>query len=83
MFQKAQIIFLQIISIFLVSIQSKEEFNKNKFLSKPQIKNSKSNPDLVSFEEDHKVINIKCLFSENYNFYSLQALQDKKKRLRI
>ena len=79
MFQKAQIIFLLIISIFLVSIQSKEEFNKNKFLSKPQIKNSKSNPDLVSFEEDHKVINIKCLFSENYNFYSLQALQDKKK----
>ena len=79
MFQKITTISLLIILTLLISIQSKEEFNPNKFLSKKQTPNPKTTPDLVSFEEEAKVINIKCLFSKNYNFYSLQALQDKEK----
>ncbi len=73
--------FLIILSLF-VAIQPKEEFPE-KFLGKKPASTGHishySFPDLVSFEEEGKVINIKCLFSKNYNFYSLQALQDKEK----
>ena len=79
MFQKTSTLFLLIISSLFILIQSKVEYDPNKFLSKKQTSNPKTTPDLVSFEEEAKVINIKCLFSKNYNFYSLQALQDKKK----
>ena len=79
MFQKKTTISFLIISTLLILIQSKEEYNQNKFLAKKQTSNPKKTPDLVSFEEEAKVINIKCLFSKNYNFYSLQDLQDKKK----
>ena len=75
MFRKKFIISLYLILTLLISTQSKEEYNQ-KFLSKTK----KPSPEVVSFEEeDVKVINIKCLFSKNYNFYSLQSLQDKKK----
>ena len=73
--------FLIILSLFL-AIQPKEEFPE-KFLGKKSASTGhishNSFPDLISFEEEGKVINIKCLFSKNYNFYSLQALQDKEK----
>lgn len=74
MFQKSIILLFLILTTLFISIQSKEE-NSHKFLSKTQ----KSTPDLISFEEEAKVINIKCLFSKNYNFYSLQSLQNKEK----
>ena len=75
MFRKKFIISLYLILTLLISTQSKEEYNQ-KFLSKTK----KPSPEVISFEEeDVKVINIKCLFSKNYNFYSLQSLQDKKK----
>ena len=75
MFQKTNIICLLIIGSFFIIIQSKEE-QSQKFLGKTSPSKSHS---LISLEEDAKVINIKCLFSQNYNFYSLQSLQDKDK----
>ena len=67
---------------FLILIQSKEEHHE-KFLGRSPHPNPNINqntfPDLISFEEEAKIINIKCLFSKNYNFYSLQSLQDKDK----
>ena len=67
---------------FLLLIQSKEEHHE-KFLGRSPHPNPNINqntfPDLISFEEEAKIINIKCLFSKNYNFYSLQSLQDKEK----
>lgn len=67
------------------SISSKEVKNK-KFLSNFGMKNLinpisylNEAPEIISFaENDTKVINIKCLFSKNYNMYSLQPLQNDK-----
>ena len=39
--------------------------------------------NFASFQEEAKVINIKCLFSKNFNFYSLQSLQDTEKDYEI
>lgn len=75
MIQKSIIISYLIITTLLISINTKEESTSKKFLSKTE----KSSPELISFEEEAKVINIKCLFAKNYNFYSLQSLQNKDK----
>ena len=84
MFSKLNMFPILILSILFIYIGAKEEYNK-KFLSKSSGDNSgndqlpKKNHGLISLEEEPKVINIKCLFSKNYNFYSLQSLQDKEK----
>ena len=72
------------ISIFLIilitftSINSKIE-NPEKFLSNFEPHTIIDGDDeVISFSDDEaKLINIKCLFSKNYNFYSIQSLQDK------
>lgn len=72
-----------ILSVAMNSISSKEE-NGKRFLSNLAVKNLISPisylneaPEIKSFaEDDTKVINIKCLFSKNYNMYSLQPLQN-------
>ena len=81
-----------IILMLFVSINSKI-WSTNKFLSNLGVPSSsqkfkphtimEDNPEIVSFaeEEEVKLINIKCLFSKNYNFYSIQSLQDKSKDL--
>ena len=54
------------------SISPKKEnplFNPISFLSEQRI--------MISLLSDPNVINIKCLYSEDYNIYSLQALQNK------
>ena len=79
MFQKTNIFCLLIISSFFILIQCKEEQSKN-ILGKT--KSSKSY-ELISVDSEPKVINIKCLFSKNYNFYSLQSIQDKDKDYEI
>ena len=84
MFSKLNMFPILILSILFIYIGAKEEYNK-KFLSKSSGDNSgndqlpKKNHGLISLEEEPKVINIKCLFSKNYNFYSLLSLQDKEK----
>ena len=81
-----------IILMLFVSINSKI-WSTNKFLSNLGVPSSsqkfkphtimEDNPEIVSFaeEEEVKLINIKCLFSKNYNFYSIQSLQEKSKDL--
>ena len=56
----------------MTSIYAKKE--SDKFLS------LNPTPELKSFvEDDHKYINIKCLYSKDYNIYSLQELQNDEK----
>ena len=82
MYQKSLILKLSLFLFSIALINSKEEYS-SKFLSKSklkddfhlQIKSQKS----FSSQQEAKVVNIKCLFSKNFNFYSLQALQDKEK----
>ena len=75
-----------ILSFAMNSISSKEE-NGKRFLSNFGIKNLlnpisylNEAPEIKSFaEDDTKIINIKCLFSKNYNIYTLQPLQNDEK----
>ena len=82
MYQKSFILKLSLFFFLIVLIHSKEEYS-SKFLSKPKIKDDLhlqiKSQNYFSFQEEAKVVNIKCLFSKNFNFYSLQALQDKEK----
>ena len=82
MYQKIFILKLSLFFLLLALIHSKEEYSP-KFLSNSKIKDDlhiqiKSQNSLSS-QGEAKIVNIKCLFSKNFNFYSLQALQDKKK----
>ena len=38
---------------------------------------------MISFSDDTKIINIKCLYSKDYSMYSLQALQNKEEDYEI
>lgn len=88
MFKKHNsIIPILIFFMIFITINTKIE-NTNKILSNLEEESLSSkfkpltimddNPEIVSFaEEEAKLINIKCLFSKNYNFYSIQSLQDK------
>ena len=84
MIQKSLILTLFLFSLFIELVHSKKE-RPNKFLPKTPVEKTaaqsylQESQDYLSFEEEAKVINVKCLFSKNYNFYSLQALQDKEK----
>ena len=82
MYQKSFILKLSLFFFLIALINSKEEFF-SKFLSKSKTKDDLhlqlKNEKYLSFQEEAKVVNIKCLFSKNFNFYSLQALQDKEK----
>ena len=80
-----------IVIIGISSITTKNE-NAKKFLSKFGIVNPVFNPiffiseapKMKSFASDNtKLINIKCLYSKNYNMYSLQALQKKNEDYKI
>ena len=64
------------------SIYSKKENDKN-FLSFNPISFLNEAPEIKSFSEDHKLINIKCLFSKDYDIYSLQELQNDDKDYEI
>ena len=84
MFQKPLILTLFLFFLFIELVHSEEELPKKILPKTPIEKNVPQsflhlNQDYSSFEEEAKVINVKCLFSKNYNFYSLQALQDKEK----
>ena len=84
MFQKPLILTLFLFFLFIELVHSEEELPKKILPKTPIEKNAPQpflhlNQDYSSFEEEAKVINVKCLFSKNYNFYSLQALQDKEK----
>lgn len=84
MFQKPLILTLFLFFLFIELVHSEEERPKKILPKTPIEKNAPQsflhlNQDYSSFEEEAKVINVKCLFSKNYNFYSLQALQDKEK----
>lgn len=82
MYQKSFILKLSLFFFLIVLIHSKEEYS-SKFLSKSKKKDDLhlqiKSQNYFSFQEEAKVVNIKCLFSKNFNFYSLQALQDKEK----
>ena len=85
MYQKSLILTFLLVFVLITLINSKEEFS-SKFLPK-----SKNDPlpylfgslNYTSFQEEVKIINIKCLFSKNFNFYSLQSLQDTEKDYEI
>ncbi len=69
-------IFLSFIGFIALisSISTKKEnglFDPFSFLSEQQ--------KLISLSTDGKLINVKCLYSEDYNMFSLQALQDKER----
>ena len=65
-----------VLSFAITSIYSKEE-NDRKFLSLNPLTYQNEAPELKSFsEDDHKVINIKCLYSKDYNIYTLQELEN-------
>lgn len=60
------------LSLLVLSYQKTE--NSKKFLSK--FVDIEETP-VVLAEDNTKYINIKCLYTKNYNFYSLQSLQNK------
>lgn len=76
------IIKIFILSFAITAICSNDDIHIKRFLS--YSKNSmnpisflKEDSDLKSFsDDDAKFINIKCLYSKNYNLYSLQPLQN-------
>ena len=65
------------ILFYLIVFISSIEENSEKFLSHSLFEASK---DIKSFASsgNSKLVNIKCIYSEDYNIYSLQALQKKK-----
>ena len=75
MFIKKIFIYCLVLSFTITSIYSKIEEDR-KFLSLNPITYLNEEQEVKSFAEDHKLINIKCLFSKDYNIYSLQELQN-------
>ena len=76
-------IYCLVLSFAITSINSKKE-NDKKFLSLNPISFLNEAQEMKSFaEDDHKLINIKCLFSKDYNIYSLQELQNNEKDYQI
>ena len=71
-----------VLSLAITSIYSKEEYDR-KFLSLNPITYQNEVPELKSFAEGHKVVNIKCLFSKDYNIYSLQELENEDEDYKI
>ena len=65
-------VFITIIS----SISSKTEDGKKTPLFNP-MSFLNEEKKMMSFSDDTKLINIKCLYSQDYNMYSLQVLQNK------
>ena len=65
-------VFITIIS----SISSKTEDGKKSPLFNP-MSFLNEEKKMMSFSDDTKLINIKCLYSQDYNMYSLQVLQNK------
>ena len=72
-------IYCFVLSLAITSIKSKKENDKSlnpiSFLNEA--------PEMKSFAENHKLINIKCLYSNDYNIYSLQELQNDEKDYEI
>ena len=71
------------ISFVLTSIYAIKE-NDKKFLSLNPVSFLNEAPEMKSFsEDDPKFINIKCLYSKDYNIYSLQKLENDEKDYEI